>query len=201
MARRLLMPLACCAVVLLASFQAPAVQKSKTRPKPKTTVAAKASVKTKAKTRPSVQVAAKPKASNGSRRAGSASDAKKAALAKKAASTAAKASASSRAQKKQPQKKPTVLPRLVDLGANKCIPCKMMAPILEELAREYKGKLKVEFIDVWENRSAGEKYGIRVIPTQIFFDRNGEEFFRHEGFYSKEDILRKFKDQGIDLNK
>jgi len=77
----------------------------------------------------------------------------------------------------------------------------MMAPILEELAKEYKGKLKVEFIDVWENPGAGEKYGIRVIPTQIFFDRNGEEFFRHEGFYSKEDILRKFKDQGIDLGK
>jgi thioredoxin 1 len=75
----------------------------------------------------------------------------------------------------------------------------MMAPILEELAREYKGKLKVEFIDVWENPEAARKYGVRVIPTQIFYDEKGEEFFRHEGFYSKEDILRKFKDQGIDL--
>jgi thioredoxin 1 len=104
-------------------------------------------------------------------------------------------------QKKPAKPAPTVLPRLVDLGATKCIPCKMMAPILEELAKEYKGKLKVEFIDVWEKRDAGEKYGIRVIPTQIFFDRKGKEFFRHEGFYPKEDILRKFKDQGIELGK
>jgi thioredoxin 1 len=101
--------------------------------------------------------------------------------------------------KKAPKPAPKQLPRLVDLGAGKCIPCKMMAPILEELAREYKGKLKVEFIDVWQNPEAARKYGVRVIPTQIFYDEKGEEFFRHEGFYSKEDILRKFKDQGIDL--
>ena len=63
------------------------------------------------------------------------------------------------------------LPRLVDLGADKCIPCKMMAPILEDLKKTYAGKLDVEFIDVWKNSGAGEQYGIRVIPTQIFFCR------------------------------
>lgn len=88
-------------------------------------------------------------------------------------------------------------PKLVDLGAGKCIPCKMMAPILEELKEEYQGKFDVVFIDVWENKSAGDRYGIRVIPTQIFFDADGKELFRHEGFYSKEDILGKWKELGI----
>jgi len=94
-----------------------------------------------------------------------------------------------------------VLPRLVDLGAQKCIPCKMMAPVLKELARAYKGKLTVEFVDVWKNRPAVGKYKIKSIPTQIFYDRKGKEFYRHEGFISKEDILAKFKEQGIKLTK
>jgi thioredoxin 1 len=93
------------------------------------------------------------------------------------------------------------LPRLVDLGADKCIPCKMMAPILEELSAEYKGKLQVVFIDVWKNPQEGPKYKIRVIPTQIFFNADGKELFRHEGFFSKEDILAKWKKFGINLEK
>ena len=88
-------------------------------------------------------------------------------------------------------------PKLVDLGAGKCIPCKMMVPILEEFQEEYQGKFDAVFIDVWENKSAGEQYGIRVIPTQIFFDADGKELFRHEGFFSKEDILGKWKELGI----
>ncbi len=94
---------------------------------------------------------------------------------------------------------PAPLPRLVDLGAGKCIPCKMMAPILDELERDYQGKFEVEFIDVWEDKAAGEPYGIRMIPTQIFFDPSGMEMFRHEGFYSKEDILAKWKELGFDF--
>ena len=91
------------------------------------------------------------------------------------------------------------LPRLVDLGADKCIPCKMMAPILEELKSEYEGRLIVEFIDVWKNPDEAPKYGIKLIPTQIFFDASGEELFRHVGFYSKEDILAKWKELGVNL--
>jgi len=91
------------------------------------------------------------------------------------------------------------LPRLVDLGAGKCIPCKMMAPILEELQAEYAGQLRVDVYDVWENRGLGEQYGIRMIPTQIFYDASGKELWRHEGFMSKEDILAKWKELGVDL--
>ena len=91
------------------------------------------------------------------------------------------------------------LPKLLDLGATKCIPCKMMAPILEELKKEYVGKMKVEFIDVWQNEDAGKKYGVEMIPTQIFFDANDKELFRHTGFFGKEDILAKWKELGVDL--
>jgi len=95
---------------------------------------------------------------------------------------------------------PKGLPRLVDLGADKCIPCKMMAPILEELKKEYEGRLIVEFIDVWKNPDEAPKYGIKLIPTQIFFDASGKELFRHEGFFSREDILSKWKEFGVDLS-
>ena len=91
------------------------------------------------------------------------------------------------------------LPKLIDLGAGKCIPCKMMAPILEEIKEEYNGKLDVIFIDVWENPEEAKKYKINLIPTQIFYDSAGKELFRHEGFYSKEDILEKYKELGIDF--
>jgi thioredoxin 1 len=95
----------------------------------------------------------------------------------------------------QPQKQPT----LVDLGADKCVPCKMMKPVLDELTKEYVGRLKVEFYDVWKDPAPGKKFGIRVIPTQIFLDPDGKELFRHEGYFSKEDILAKWKELGFNL--
>jgi thioredoxin 1 len=91
------------------------------------------------------------------------------------------------------------IPKIVDLGARKCIPCKMMAPILEELRIENKGQFDVVFIDVWEHEAAIDQYGIRIIPTQIFFGSGGEELYRHEGFFSKEDILGKWKEFGVEL--
>jgi thioredoxin 1 len=93
----------------------------------------------------------------------------------------------------------TGLPRLVDLGATKCVPCKMMAPILEALKTTYPGKLDVVFIDTWEKPDEAKKYNINLIPTQIFFDATGKERFRHEGFFAKEDILAKWKELGVDL--
>lgn len=100
----------------------------------------------------------------------------------------------------QPQVAPKKLPKMIELGAEKCIPCKMMKPIIEDLQRDYKGKLDVVFIDVWKDSSAAEKYGIQSIPTQVFLDEDGKEFFRHVGFFAKEDILKTFADHGIKLN-
>lgn len=92
------------------------------------------------------------------------------------------------------------LPKLLDLGAGKCVPCKMMKPTLDELKAEYADRFETVFIDVWENQDAGAQYGIRMIPTQIFFDADGNELFRHEGFMSKEDILAKWQELGFDFS-
>ena len=105
--------------------------------------------------------------------------------------------AASNAPATAPQR--NALPKMLDLGAGKCIPCKMMFPVLDELKKEYTGKLEVEFIDVWKNPDAGKQYGIEVIPTQIFFDASGKELFRHIGFFAKDDILAKWKELGVDL--
>jgi len=94
---------------------------------------------------------------------------------------------------------PASLPRLVDLGSTTCIPCKQMAPILEELKTEYEGRLIVEFIDIYADPASAEKHGIMVIPTQIFLDADGKELFRHEGFFAKDEILAKWKELGVDL--
>ena len=84
------------------------------------------------------------------------------------------------------------LPRLVDLGAGKCIPCKKMAPILEELKKDYAGIIDIVFVDVWKDPNAAKPYKIRLIPTQVFYDKAGKEVFRHEGFFSREEIEKVF---------
>lgn len=95
-----------------------------------------------------------------------------------------------------PTSRVAALPRLLDLGADKCIACKEMAPILEELREEYDGRAIIDFIDVWKDPTAAEPFGARVIPTQIFFSRDGKEVWRHEGFLSKAEIVAKLKQLG-----
>lgn len=85
----------------------------------------------------------------------------------------------------------------VDVGADKCIPCKMMAPILQSLAKEYQGKAAILFVDVWKNPEQGRRFGIRSIPTQIFYDRTGKETYRHEGFLNKDSIVEKLEQLGV----
>jgi thioredoxin 1 len=93
------------------------------------------------------------------------------------------------------------LPLLVDVGADKCIPCVMMAPILEELKKEYAGSLDVVFVDAWKKPEEANKYRVRMIPTQIFYDASGKELCRHAGFMSKEDILSKLGELNIRVKK
>ncbi|MBC7765181.1 MAG: thioredoxin family protein [Hyphomonadaceae bacterium] len=87
------------------------------------------------------------------------------------------------------------LPKLLDLGSETCPPCKQMVPILAELKREYAGRVIVEVVDVNENPALAEKYKIYAVPTQIFFDAEGKEVFKHVGFMSKEDLVKMFKDK------
>lgn len=87
----------------------------------------------------------------------------------------------------------------VELGSVKCIPCKEMQPIMEQIEKEYEGKVKVIFHDVWtsEGKKYGQEYGIRLIPTQVFLDKYGKELSRHEGFFPMLEIERIFKDNGV----
>jgi thioredoxin 1 len=77
----------------------------------------------------------------------------------------------------------------------------MMKPVLEDLKESYTGKMEVQLIDIKKNPAAKQKYGIKIKPTQIFFDASGRELFRHEGFISKEDILTKWKELGVEFEK
>jgi thioredoxin 1 len=86
---------------------------------------------------------------------------------------------------------------MVDLGADSCIPCKMMAPIITKLEKTYRGKAAIVFIDVWKDKEPAKRFGIRAIPTQIFFDRSGKEVYRHTGFLSEADIILQLKEMGI----
>ncbi len=88
-------------------------------------------------------------------------------------------------------------PTVADFGARTCIPCKKMAPILEELNRELKGKANVTFTDVWAAPGIAQDYRVQMIPTQIFFDAKGKEVTRHMGFMDKADILKTLKKAGM----
>jgi len=86
---------------------------------------------------------------------------------------------------------------MVDLGADKCIPCKMMAPIIEKVRKDFEGRAAIVFLDVWKDSSHGRRFGIRAIPTQIFFDAEGREVFRHTGFMDEKSIVAKLHELGV----
>jgi len=89
---------------------------------------------------------------------------------------------------------------MIDLGAKKCIPCKMMAPILERLEKAYSGKAAIIFIDVWKNGSQAKRFAVQAIPTQIFFEKDGKEVYRHVGFLKEEAIVEQLKKMGVTLS-
>ena len=86
---------------------------------------------------------------------------------------------------------------MVDLGSDSCTPCKMMAPIIEKLENAYRGKAAIVFIDVWKDKAPAKRFGIRAIPTQIFFDKKGKEVYRHTGFMGEAEIIGQLKKMGV----
>jgi thioredoxin 1 len=86
---------------------------------------------------------------------------------------------------------------MVDVGAKACIPCKMMVPIMEKMEKVYQGKAAIIFIDVWVNREQAPRFGVSTIPTQIFYDTNGKEVYRHVGFMSEEAIVAQLQKMGV----
>ncbi len=91
-------------------------------------------------------------------------------------------------------------PRLLELGSDSCVSCRAMIPVLAELRTAHSGQLQVDFIDVWKYPKQAEPFGIRVIPTQIFLGADGEELFRHEGFFSAEKIREQWSKSGYSLS-
>lgn len=87
----------------------------------------------------------------------------------------------------------------VELGSVNCVPCKMMVPVMQQVQKKYPGQVKIVFHDVWtdQGRAEGAKYRIRVIPTQVFLDSNGKEYYRHEGFFPFEEIEKILKMKGV----
>ena len=87
----------------------------------------------------------------------------------------------------------------VELGSVGCIPCDKMQPIMKEIEEEYKGQVKVVFHDVKtaEGQPYIKEFGIRAIPTQVFLDKDGNEYFRHLGFFAKDELLKVLEKQGV----
>jgi thioredoxin 1 len=87
----------------------------------------------------------------------------------------------------------------IELGSVNCIPCKAMKKIMDELELEYTNQVKIVFYDVWteQGKPYADVYKIRVIPTQVFLDKKGKEYFRHEGFFPKEELIDVLKKQGV----
>lgn len=87
----------------------------------------------------------------------------------------------------------------IELGSVRCIPCKQMQPIMKSIEEKYGKQVKVVFYDVWTEAGApyGKQYGIEAIPTQVFLDKDGKEYFRHEGFFPEEELIKILKQKGV----
>jgi len=101
--------------------------------------------------------------------------------------------------KKVKEKKPLIT--FIELGSVNCIPCKKMQPIMKSIEEKYGEQIKVIFYDVWKDDTKAREYGIRLIPTQVFLDKNGKEFFRHEGFYPESEIDKLLQSKGLKVVK
>jgi len=87
-------------------------------------------------------------------------------------------------------------PVLVDFGANSCMPCRQIRPILKEIEKEYTGKAQVVIVDVYKYEDLAREYRVSLIPTLVFFDKGGKEVFRHVGAWDKASIVGKLKEAG-----
>ncbi len=87
----------------------------------------------------------------------------------------------------------------IELGSVRCIPCQKMQPIMKSVEEKYPNQVKVIFYDIWtsEGRPYANKYNVKVIPTQVFLDENGKEYFRHEGFFPEKELVEVLKKNGV----
>ena len=127
-------------------------------------------------------------------------DSTQAAPAQQSSPVAAKAPASASLQATESPSPTGTKVTFIELGSVNCIPCKAMQPIMDEIRKRYSGQVEVVFHDVWtaEGRPYGAQFGIRVIPTQVFLDADGKEFFRHEGFFPMDQLKQVLARGGVE---
>ncbi|MCK4761605.1 MAG: thioredoxin family protein [Candidatus Aminicenantes bacterium] len=116
---------------------------------------------------------------------------------------ACRATAENKKETPAPTKESKIKVTFIELGSVRCIPCRKMIPIMKEIEEEYSGQVKVVFHDVWtdEGRPYARKHGIKLIPTQIFLDENGKEYFRHVGFFPKKELVKVLEQKGAKATK
>ncbi|MBL7111966.1 MAG: thioredoxin family protein [Bacteroidales bacterium] len=87
----------------------------------------------------------------------------------------------------------------IELGSVRCIPCQQMQPVMKSIEEKYAGQVRVVFYDVWtpEGRPYADQYNIQVIPTQVFLDEKGEEYYRHQGFFPENELIEILKTKGV----
>ena len=87
----------------------------------------------------------------------------------------------------------------IELGSVRCIPCQKMQPIMKSIREKYPTQVNVVFHDVWTEAGApfARQYGIEAIPTQVFLDKNGVEYFRHVGYYPEEELVKVLNQKGV----
>lgn len=102
-------------------------------------------------------------------------------------------------EKKADSKKENIKVTFIELGSVRCIPCKKMIPIMKEIEKEYGDQVKVVFHDVWtpKGKPFAKQYKIKLIPTQVFLDKDGNEYFRHQGFFPKEELVKVLRQKGV----
>jgi thioredoxin 1 len=86
---------------------------------------------------------------------------------------------------------------MLELGSVGCIPCEQMKPVMDKLMTSYKDRLEVYFVDVKKDNADKRRFGVYMIPTQVFLDKNGKEFHRHVGFYAYDEITPALKKAGL----
>jgi len=87
----------------------------------------------------------------------------------------------------------------IELGSVRCIPCQKMKLVMKAIEKKYVGQVNVVFHDVWTDagKPYGNQYGITAIPTQVFLDESGKEFFRHEGYFPEEELAKVLNQKGV----
>ena len=89
--------------------------------------------------------------------------------------------------------------KFLEIGSDKCIPCKQMKVVTENIVIKYGDELAFQYIDIYENKDVADDYKVQLIPTQIFYNQKGVEIFRHVGYFPEEKIDSLLQANGLKM--